>query len=389
MKIAVAGLGYVGLSVATLLSTKYEVYGFDINSFIVDSINNRQSHLKDNDIEDFFKNKRLNLVATTESTEAFKNAQYIIIATPTDYNEETDSFNTSTIEKVMEDIIKINEEANVVIKSTIPVGYTEMLKSKYKKENIFFSPEFLREGKALKDNLFPSRIIVGSRKDYASDFAEMLKQTSMIPNEVEILYMENTEAESVKLFSNTYLALRISFFNEVDTFAEMNNLNSRDIILGMSLDPRIGNYYNNPSFGYGGYCLPKDTKQLYSNFGEISNSTIKASIEANEIRKDHIFRQVLSKNPSVIGIYRLTMKADSDNFRSSAIFSLIDKLIESGKRVIIYEPMYNFTEYEGIEVVNNLSYFAENVDLIVANRVDDKLSIYKDKVYTRDVFNEN
>lgn len=389
MKIVVVGLGYVGLSIATLLSTKFEVVGLERNEKIIDSLNKNIPHLKDGDIEAYFSSENLNFQATNNAYNAYKNADYVVISTPTDYNEITDAFDTTSIETVMDDVMKFNPGVNVVIKSTIPVGYTEKMKDNYGKHNIFFSPEFLREGKALHDNLYPSRIIVGSKENFAVKFADMLKDASLIPDKVQVLYMENTEAESVKLFANTYLALRISFFNEVDTFCELNGLNSKDIIQGMSLDPRIGNYYNNPSFGYGGYCLPKDTKQLNASFGQIDNVTIRASIDANELRKEHVFNQVVSKNPNVIGIYRLTMKSNSDNFRSSSIFSLIDKLILTGRKVVIFEPMYQESQYEGIEIYKDLDSFAEIADIIVANRVDEKINKYADKIYTRDVFNEN
>ena len=385
MKIAVAGTGYVGLSLATLLSKKNEVIALDIIPEKVEMINNRISPIKDEMIEKYFKEENLNLKATLDYKEAFKNVDYIIISTPTNYDEETNSFDTSSVEDIIKKVIDMNLNTTMVIKSTIPVGFVEQIKNKYGIDNIFFSPEFLREGKALYDNLYPSRIIVGEKSEKAKKFAELLKDSSLKKN-VKILYLNSTEAEAVKLFANTYLALRISFFNELDTYAEIKNLNSKDIIDGICLDPRIGDYYNNPSFGYGGYCLPKDTKQLLANYENVPQNLIKAIVKSNSTRKKYISDKVLENNPKVVGIYRLTMKSGSDNFRASAIQGVMEHLKEKGINIIIYEPTLKENTFNGFEVVHDLKLFKDISNVIIVNRVDDQLDDVQDMVYTRDIF---
>ena len=383
MKIAVAGTGYVGLSLATLLSTKNEVLAYDILEDKVNKINKRISPIKDEVIEDYFKNKKLNLKATTNYKEAFKETEFIIISTPTNYDEKTNYFDTTSVEDIINKVISINKDATIVIKSTIPVGFTDKVKEKYKIENIFFSPEFLREGHALYDNLYPSRIIVGSYTDKGKKFASLLKECSL-KKDIPIKYMSSTEAEAVKLFANTYLAIRVAFFNEVDTYAEIKNLNTKNIIEGICLDPRIGDNYNNPSFGYGGYCLPKDTKQLLANYKDVPQNIIEAVVKSNETRKEHIVNMILAKNPKIVGIYRLTMKSNSDNFRASAILDIITKLKEKNINIIIYEP--TIKDYYDIRVENDIEKFKKISDIIVANRYSSVLDDIKEKVYTRDLF---
>lgn len=383
MKIAVAGTGYVGLSLATLLSTKNEVLAYDILEDKVNKINKRISPIKDEVIEDYFKNKKLNLKATTNYKEAFKETEFIIISTPTNYDEKTNYFDTTSVEDIIKKVISINKDATIVIKSTIPVGFTDKVKEKYKIENIFFSPEFLREGHALYDNLYPSRIIVGSYTDKGKKFALLLKECSL-KEDIPIKYMSSTEAEAVKLFANTYLAIRVAFFNEVDTYAEIKNLNTKNIIEGICLDPRIGANYNNPSFGYGGYCLPKDTKQLLANYKDVPQNIIEAVVKSNETRKEHIVNMILAKNPKIVGIYRLTMKSNSDNFRASAILDIITKLKEKNINIIIYEP--TIKDYYDIRVENDIEKFKKISDIIVANRYSSVLDDIKEKVYTRDLF---
>lgn len=383
MKIAVAGTGYVGLSLATLLSTKNEVLAYDILEDKVNKINKRISPIKDEVIEDYFKNKKLNLKATTNYKVAFKETEFIIISTPTNYDEKTNYFDTTSVEDIIKKVISINKDATIVIKSTIPVGFTDKVKEKYKIENIFFSPEFLREGHALYDNLYPSRIIVGSYTDKGKKFALLLKECSL-KKDIPIKYMSSTEAEAVKLFANTYLAIRVAFFNEVDTYAEIKNLNTKNIIEGICLDPRIGANYNNPSFGYGGYCLPKDTKQLLANYKDVPQNIIEAVVKSNETRKEHIVNMILAKNPKIVGIYRLTMKSNSDNFRASAILDIITKLKEKNINIIIYEP--TIKDYYDIRVENDIEKFKEISDIIVANRYSSVLDDIKEKVYTRDLF---
>lgn len=385
MKIAVAGTGYVGLSLATLLSQKNEVVALDVIKEKVDMINNRISPIKDEYIEKFFKEKSLNLRATLDYKDAFSNADYIVISTPTNYDEKLNSFDTSSVEDVIQKVISMNIDTTMVIKSTIPVGFINSIKKKYNINNIMFSPEFLREGKALYDNLYPSRIIVGEISDRARMFANLLKESSLKEN-VPIKYMNSTEAEAVKLFANTYLALRVAFFNELDTYAEINNLNTKDIIEGISLDSRIGDYYNNPSFGYGGYCLPKDTKQLLANYDNVPQDIIGAIVKSNDTRKEFIVNRIISTKPKIVGIYRLTMKANSDNFRASAIQYIMKRIKENNIDVIIYEPTIKDDIFEDYKVIHDLDKFGEMSDLIVANRTDDSINKYSKKVYTRDLY---
>lgn len=389
MKIAVAGTGYVGLSLATLLSQNNEVIALDIIPDKVDMINNHISPIKDEMIEKYMIEKELNLKATLDWKEAFNGADFVIISTPTNYDEETNYFDTSSVEDIIKKVISLNDNnITMVIKSTIPVGFVESMKEKYNINNLFFSPEFLREGRALYDNLYPSRIIVGNKGEKGKEFAKLLLDASLKEN-VEVKYMDSTEAEAVKLFANTYLALRVAYFNELDTYAEIKGLNTKDIIDGVCLDPRIGNYYNNPSFGYGGYCLPKDTKQLLANFKDVPENMIEAIVKANETRKQHIADMILMKEPKVVGVYRLTMKANSDNFRASAIHSVIEKIKSNGVNVIIYEPTINENTYNGIEVIHDLKLFKEISDLIIVNRIDSNLDDVKEIIYSRDIFSRD
>ena len=389
MKIAVAGTGYVGLSLATLLSQNNEVYALDIIPEKVEKINKRISPIQDEYIEKFFKEKDLKLKATLDYKEAFKDAKFVIISTPTNYDEEKNFFDTSSVEDIIKKVISMNDKnITMVVKSTIPVGYIEKVKEKYKIANIFFSPEFLREGKALYDNLYPSRIIVGEKSERAKTFANLLVEAAE-KKDINVLYMNNTEAEAVKLFANTYLALRVAYFNELDTYAEKKGLNASEIIQGVCLDPRIGTHYNNPSFGYGGYCLPKDTKQLLANYKDVPQNLIEAIVKSNATRKQFIAEEVLRTNPKIIGIYRLTMKSGSDNFRSSAIQDIINILKEHKKEILIYEPTLETKEFNGCKVTNNLEKFKEEADIIMANRVAGELKDVKRKVYTRDIFNED
>lgn len=386
MKIAVAGTGYVGLSLATLLSQKNEVYALDVIPEKVEKINNRISPIQDEYIEKYFKEKDLNLKATLDYKEAFTGARFVIISTPTNYDEKSHFFDTSSVEDIIQKVKDMNDPNIVmVVKSTIPVGFINNMKEKYNIDNIFFSPEFLREGKALYDNLFPSRIIVGEKSKRAEEFAHLLSEGA-IKEDITIKYMNSTEAEAVKLFANTYLALRVSYFNELDTYAELKGLNTKDIIDGVCLDPRIGTYYNNPSFGYGGYCLPKDTKQLLANYKDVPQTMIKAIVDSNGIRKKHIADMILAKKPKTVGIYRLTMKAGSDNFRASAIQSVINLIKEKDVEVIIYEPTLKTDEFEGLKVEHCLDNFKNNSDVIIANRYDAELADEIDKVYTRDIY---
>lgn len=388
MKIAVAGTGYVGLSIACLLAQRNEVIALDVIKEKVDMINAGKSPIRDKEIEDFLANKKLDLKATLDYKEAFEGAKFIIISTPTNYNDETKYFDTSSVEDIIEKVISMNLDTTMVIKSTIPVGYVESIKKKYGMTNIMFSPEFLREGKALYDNLYPSRIIVGEKSERAIEFANLLKDGALKEN-VETKYMNSTEAEAVKLFANTYLALRVSYFNELDTYAEIKGLNTKDIIEGVCLDPRIGTHYNNPSFGYGGYCLPKDTKQLLANFDDVPQNLIRAIVRSNETRKKHIADIVMEKSPKVVGIYRLTMKADSDNFRFSAIQGVISRLKEKNTKIIIYEPTLKDEEFNGCKVIKEFKKFAKKADVIIANRYEDQLFEVREKVYTRDLYSRD
>jgi len=385
MKIAVAGTGYVGLSLATLLSQKNEVVALDVIPEKVDMINNRISPIADKEIEEFFKTKELNLKATLDYKEAFKDAKYIIISTPTNYDDTLNYFDTSSVEDIIQKVKDMNIDTTMVVKSTIPVGFIENVKQKYNIDNIFFSPEFLREGKALYDNLYPSRIIVGEKSERAEEFANLLKE-SAIKKDVVVKFMGSTEAEAVKLFANTYLALRVAYFNELDTYAEIKGLNSKDIIEGVGLDPRIGDHYNNPSFGYGGYCLPKDTKQLLANYDNVPQNIIRAIVRANRTRKKHITEMVMRRNPEIVGVYRLTMKSGSDNFRASAIQEIIERLKDEAVEVIIYEPTLDKELFNECKVINNFDEFCKKSDVIIANRFEEKLNGVKDKVYTRDIF---
>ena len=388
MKIAVAGTGYVGLSIACLFAQRNEVIALDVIKEKVDMINAGKSPIRDKEIEDFLANKKLDLKATLDYKEAFEGAKFIIISTPTNYNDETKYFDTSSVEDIIEKVISMNLDTTMVIKSTIPVGYVESIKKKYGITNIMFSPEFLREGKALYDNLYPSRIIVGEKSERAIEFANLLKDGALKEN-VETKYMNSTEAEAVKLFANTYLALRVSYFNELDTYAEIKGLNTKDIIEGVCLDPRIGTHYNNPSFGYGGYCLPKDTKQLLANFDDVPQNLIRAIVRSNETRKKHIADIVMEKSPKVVGIYRLTMKADSDNFRFSAIQGVISRLKEKNTKIIIYEPTLKDEEFNGCKVIKEFKKFAKKADVIIANRYEDQLFEVREKVYTRDLYSRD
>lgn len=385
MKIAVAGTGYVGLSIATLLSQNNEVVALDIIPEKVKMINDRISPIKDKEIEEFLSTKKLNLRATLDYKEAFKNAKFIVISTPTNYDDEKNHFDTSSVEDIIQKVVSMNIDTTMVVKSTIPVGFIEKVKEKYGIDNIMFSPEFLREGKALYDNLYPSRIIVGEKSERAKEFANLLKNAALKEN-IEIKYMGSTEAEAVKLFANTYLALRVSYFNELDTYAELKKLDTKSIIDGICLDPRIGNFYNNPSFGYGGYCLPKDTKQLLANYNDVPQNLIEAIVKSNDTRKDHIARMVLNRNPKVVGIYRLTMKKNSDNFRASAIQGIIERLKKKNIDVIIFEPTLKSEKFNNCEVEKEFNVFAEKSDVIIANRLDENLTKYTEKVYTRDLY---